>query len=102
MFYKMEKALDLTAAERAGLKAEINHLKEDTYVIKPYKRIRVREPANDRFNTIQKINAAKKATHKVPKWWRTTPAVDPTPAVAHAEEMIIYGLHGLRELEEMQ
>ncbi|KAK4170844.1 hypothetical protein QBC36DRAFT_112214 [Triangularia setosa] len=98
----MEKALDLSAAERAALLAENSRLMEDFRAVEPHRKRKVCEPANDRFPRIEEIVAAEEASHKPPKRRRVTPPCDLTPVVEEVQEMVIHGLDRLPQIEEMQ
>jgi len=101
LFRKVEKALDLGNAQRAGLKGEINRLMEDFRAVKPHTRKRVREPADDRFARIKDIIQAEEASQQPPKRRRGATQEEPTPAVQQAQEEIIHGLDRLRQAQEM-
>lgn len=101
LFRKMEKSLDLSAAERAALQAENSRLQEDFRAVQPHTKKRVRQPANDRFARIEDIIAAEEASHLPPKRRRGAPRQDREPAVEEAQEVIIHGLDRLRQAEEM-
>ena len=73
--------MDLANVKRAGLEAEINCLKEDFQVAKPYTKKRVREPPNDKFARIEDIVQAEEASREPPTRRRRVPQQEVTPAI---------------------
>jgi len=84
----MEKLLNPTAAKRAVLQAENNHLEEDFCAVQPHTRKRVRDPPKDRFARADDIIKAE-ASYKPPKRRRG------------ARDELIHGLERIHQAQEM-
>lgn len=95
---KVEKVLDVGAAERAVLIAENNRLREEQRPLRPYSKRKVRKPPNDKFARIEDIVAVEEASRKAPKRRRASDQPAEEPVAEDVQEMIIVGLGGGKSL----
>lgn len=102
LLIKVGKALDEGNARRAILEAENARLHADLAADRPYTKKRVREPANDKFASMEAIAEANEASMKPPTGRKRKKTVDPPPSLEDRAEEVIHVLHRFHEAEEMQ